>query len=73
VVWSAGHQWLTPLILVIQETKIRRITVRSQPMKIVHKTLARKTLHKNRVGGVAQGVGPEFKPNNKKWCGEEMN
>jgi hypothetical protein len=30
--------------------------------EIVHKTPSRKTLHKNRPGGVAQGVGPEFKP-----------
>jgi hypothetical protein len=25
-------------------------------------TLSQKTLHENRAGGVAQGVGPEFKP-----------
>jgi hypothetical protein len=25
-------------------------------------TLSQKTLHKNRAGGVAQGEGPEFKP-----------
>jgi hypothetical protein len=25
-------------------------------------TLSRKTLHKNRAGGVAQGEGPESKP-----------
>jgi hypothetical protein len=30
--------------------------------KIVHETLSRKTLHKNRAGRVAQGEGPEFKP-----------
>jgi hypothetical protein len=24
--------------------------------------LKKKTLHKNRAGGMAQGVGPEFKP-----------
>jgi hypothetical protein len=36
--------------------------VRSQPGQIVRGTLSRKTLHKNRAGGVAQGEGPEFKP-----------
>jgi hypothetical protein len=39
--------------------------VPSQPGKIVHKTLSQKKKKKNpfqkRVGGVAQGVGPEFK------------
>jgi hypothetical protein len=42
-----------------QEAKIRRITVQSQ---IVHKTLSRKNPSQKRVGEVAQGVGPEFKP-----------
>jgi hypothetical protein len=28
----------------------------------VHKSLFRKTLHKHKAGGVAQGEGPEFKP-----------
>jgi hypothetical protein len=35
--------------------------IRSQPRQIVLETLSRKTLHKNRAGGVAQGEGPEFK------------
>jgi hypothetical protein len=30
--------------------------------QIVLETLSPKTLHKNRAGGVAQGEGPEFKP-----------
>jgi hypothetical protein len=51
-----------PVILATQEAEIRRIAVRSQPRKIVHKALSRKTCHKNRTGGVAQGEGPEFKP-----------
>jgi hypothetical protein len=50
-----------PIILAYQEAKIRRIMVRSQPRQIVCKNLSRKTLHKNRVGRVAQGEGPEFK------------
>jgi hypothetical protein len=47
----------------------RRIAGTSQPGQIVHETLSRETLHKSRAGGVAQGEGPEFKPqycNNKK-------
>jgi hypothetical protein len=36
--------------------------VQSQPGQKVHKTLAQKTLQKNRAGGVAQGEGPDFRP-----------
>jgi hypothetical protein len=50
------------VITAVQETEIRRIAVRSQPGQIVCKTLSRRTRHKNRAGGVAQGEGPEFKP-----------
>jgi hypothetical protein len=52
-----------PVILAIQEAKIRRIEVQSQPWEIVRKTLFEKThhTHTKRAGGVAQGVGPEFK------------
>jgi hypothetical protein len=53
---------VTPVILTTQEAEIRRIVVQIQPGKIFHEILSRKTLHKNRVGGVAQGEGPEFKP-----------
>jgi hypothetical protein len=58
----AGCWWLTPVIPAIQEAEIRRIAVPRQQGQIVLQTLSRKTLHKNRDGGVAQGVGPEFKP-----------
>jgi hypothetical protein len=51
-----------PIILAIQEAEIRRIVVQSQPRQTVCKTLSRKTLHKNRAGGVTHGEGPEFKP-----------
>jgi hypothetical protein len=57
----AGHQWLTPVIPTTQEAEIRRIAVQRQPRQIVHETLFQQTLHKNKVGGVAQGEGPEFK------------
>jgi hypothetical protein len=49
------------VILATQEAEIR-IVVGSQPWQIVHKTLSRKTPSQKRAGGVAQGVGPEFKP-----------
>jgi hypothetical protein len=55
------HQF-TPVILATQEARIRRITVRSQPRQIAHETLSQKTHHKTKTGGVAQGEGPEFKP-----------
>jgi hypothetical protein len=36
---------------------------RSQPGKIVLRDpISKKTFHKKRAGGVAQGVGPDFKP-----------
>jgi hypothetical protein len=42
-------------------------TVRSQLGQIVHKILSwKKTHHKKGAGGVAQDVGPEFKPAKKK-------
>jgi hypothetical protein len=54
-----------PVILATQEAQIRRTVVQSQLRQIVRGTLSPKTLHKNRAGGVAQGEGPEFKPQNR--------
>jgi hypothetical protein len=51
-----------PIIPATQEAEIRRITVQSQPRQIVQKTLSQKNPSQNRADGVAQGVGPEFKP-----------
>jgi hypothetical protein len=52
-----------PVILATQEAEIRKISVRSQPKKTVRKTLSgKKPFTKKKVGGVGQGVGPEFKP-----------
>jgi hypothetical protein len=61
------HWWLTPVILATQEAEIRRIVV--QLGQIVHKTLSPQNTHTHthththtqRAGGVAQGVGLEFK------------
>jgi hypothetical protein len=50
------------IILAIQEAEIRMITVWCQPGEIVLETLSRKNPSQKRAGGVAEGVGPEFKP-----------
>jgi hypothetical protein len=58
----AGCQWLTSIILATQEVEIRRIMVQSQPRKIVPRDPISKNPFIKRAGGVAQGIGPEFKP-----------
>jgi hypothetical protein len=50
-----------PVILATQEAEIRRILVQRQPGQILHETLSQKKLSQKKAGGVAQGVGPEFK------------
>jgi hypothetical protein len=45
-----------------QEAEIRGIAVWSQPGQIVWQDPILKTPITKRTGGVAQGVGPEFKP-----------
>jgi hypothetical protein len=59
---GARHQWLMPIILATQEAEMRRITVRSQPGQINSQELIPKIPNTKRAGGVAQGIGPEFKP-----------
>jgi hypothetical protein len=58
--------WCTPGILATQEAEVRRIAVHSQPRQTVHKTLSQKYPTQKKklggAGGVAQSVGPEFKP-----------
>jgi hypothetical protein len=60
LVWLVAD--VTPVILATQEAEIRRITVWGQPGQIVHETLSGKNPSQKRAGGVAQGVGPKFKP-----------
>jgi hypothetical protein len=56
IILRARHWWVTPVIPATQEAEIRRIAVQSQPRQIVRPS------SQKRGGGVAQGVGPEFKP-----------
>jgi hypothetical protein len=51
-----------PIILATQEADIRRISVQSQPVQIVCEIQAPKYPTLKRTGDMAQGVGPEFKP-----------
>jgi hypothetical protein len=51
-----------PVILATQEAEIRRITFQSQPGQIVCEILSGKNPTQKMTGRVAQGVGPEFKP-----------
>jgi hypothetical protein len=68
-----------PIILAAQEGEIMRIAVLNQPRKIVCKTLSQKNKITKEsdfffsTAGVAQGVGPEFKPQylkKKDMCGK---
>jgi hypothetical protein len=47
-----------------KEAEIRRPWLKASPRQIVHETLSqkKKNLSQKGVGGMAQGVGPEFKP-----------
>jgi hypothetical protein len=58
----ARHWWLTPVILATLEREIRKIAVWNQFRQILYETLSWKYLTQKRDGGVAQGVGLEFKP-----------
>jgi hypothetical protein len=49
-------------LLATQEAEMRRIIIQSQPGQIVHKNLTQKYPTQKRDSGMAQGVGPEFKP-----------
>jgi hypothetical protein len=62
----AGYWWLMPVIFTTWEAEIRKIVVRSQPGHIVPETQSWKYPSQKKAGGVAQGVGPEFKPRTSK-------
>jgi hypothetical protein len=51
-----------PIILATQEAEIRRIAVQNQPWANSSRDPVSKTPSQKRDGGVAQGVGSEFKP-----------
>jgi hypothetical protein len=59
---SAGCQWLMCAIVPTQEAEVRRIMAWSQLRQIVCETLSWKILSQRGFGGVAQDVGPKFKP-----------
>jgi hypothetical protein len=69
------RRWLTPVILATQEAEIRKEDSGSKPAKANSsaRPYLEKTLHKNRAGGVAQAVGPEFNPSTVKQNKTEQN
>jgi hypothetical protein len=50
-----------PVTLATQEAEIKKLMDQSQPEEIVHGILSQKNPSQKRTGGVAQGVGPEFR------------
>jgi hypothetical protein len=51
-----------PVILATSEAEMRRLKVQRQPGQIVCETPILKNPSQKRASGVAQGIGPEFKP-----------
>jgi hypothetical protein len=49
------------VILATQEAEIRKMVIQSQPRQISSQDPISKIPNTKRAGGVAQGVGPEFK------------
>jgi hypothetical protein len=64
----ASSWWLTPVTLAAQEAEIRRSWFKARQGKSFSRPYPKKTLHKNRAGGVAQSEVPEFKP---QYCQKE--
>jgi hypothetical protein len=59
--FQAGHQWLTPRILVTQEAEIEDLSSKPTQVKSWQNPISKIPITK-RAGGEAQGEGPEFKP-----------
>jgi hypothetical protein len=59
---KAGGLWLIPVVLATQDAEIRRMEDQSQPGQRVSQTLFQKTTSQKWADGVAEDVGPEFKP-----------
>jgi hypothetical protein len=59
---EAGHWLLIPVILATQEAEITRSWFEATPGKPCVRPYPEKNLSQKRAGGVAQGIGPEFKP-----------
>jgi hypothetical protein len=52
-----------PVVLATQEAEIRKTAVQSQPGQLVQETSSqKKNPSQKRAGGMAQSIGPEFKP-----------
>jgi hypothetical protein len=58
--------WLTPVTLTTPRQRSRKIVVPRQLGKLFERPYLEKKNHKKRAGGVTQGVGPEFKPQDHK-------
>jgi hypothetical protein len=71
--FTAGRHWLILVILTTLEAEIRRIGVQSQPGQIVRRPYLEKNPSQKRAGGVAQRVGPEFKPRTGKQQTNKQN
>jgi hypothetical protein len=57
-----GCQWLTPIILATQEADQEDSSSKPTQANSLRDPISKKTHHKERASGMAQGVGPELKP-----------
>jgi hypothetical protein len=60
--YEARHQWLTHITLPTQEAEIGGSRFKASMGKLLVRPYLKKNQSQKRVGGVAQGVGPELKP-----------
>jgi hypothetical protein len=61
---KAGHWWLMLVILATQEAEIRILAQSKPGPNSSPDPILKKPIIKKGAGGVAQGVGREFKPQN---------